>query len=70
MGITGFGLRVGVVGVLVLVFYHLLDKATVVEVGLVVALVEVSFAGAEVSDLGSPVTTGLRLTLGDASSRG
>ena len=69
MGITGFGLRVGVVGVLALVFYRLLDEATVVKVGLVVALVEVGFAGAEVSDLGSPVTTGLCLTLGDASSR-
>ena len=54
---------------LALVFYRLLDETTVVEVGLVVALVEVSFAGAEVSDLGSPVTTGLCLTLGDASTR-
>ena len=69
MGITGFGLRVGVVGVLSLVFYRLLDEATVVEDGLVVALMEVGFAGAEVSDLSSPVTTRLRLTLGDASSR-
>ena len=69
MEVTGFGLRVRVVGVLVLVFYRLLDETTVVEVGLVVALVEVGFAGVEVSDLSCPVATGLCLTLGDASSR-
>ena len=69
MEVIGFGPRIEIVGVLALVFYRLLDEATVVEVGLVVALVEVGFARVEVSDLGSPVTTGLCLTLGDAFSR-
>ena len=70
MEVTGFGfrLRVGVVGVLVLVFYRLLDKATVVGVRVLVALVEGGFAGAKVSDFVSLVAATLRLTLDDASS--
>ena len=69
MEVTGFELRAGVIGMLSLVFYRLLDEATVVGVEELVVLVEGSVARAEISYSVCSVMTGLCLTLSDASSR-
>ena len=44
MEVTGFGLRIGVVSMLSLVFYCLLDEATIVGVRALLALVKGSVA--------------------------